>query len=255
MQPQLGWNVASCIGCLDCVNSCPESALRAEATGITRKTDTCVMCGKCVTACPSGAMFVYGRTASVSEILDDVEKDAIFYARSGGGLTLSGGEPLFQPEFARSLLIEARKRHINRAMETSAFARESIFLELAGLLDYLFVDVKCMDSGRHLRHTGQPNERILSNIRALRKEYPQLTLHLRTPVIPGFNDTEEDIVAIASFAKEAGASFYELLPYHKMGESKYACLSRHYPMADARLDEARFKKLQILASNITDLVH
>lgn len=246
--PDIAWNDTLCIGCQSCVQVCPQHALNFDADGIHKNHNLCIGCTACVHACPADAMFLYGGESRVKDIIDDVEKDSLFYARSGGGLTLSGGEPLFQPQFALALLREARERHIHRTMESCAFCSEETFLSAAALLNYLLVDVKCFDAKKHLQFTGQSNERILSNIRAVKQAFPNLKLHLRTPVIPGVNDTEQDITAIASFAKEVGAHAYELLPYHKMGESKYRFLGKDYPMGDATLDETHFKSLQTLAA-------
>lgn len=250
IRPDIGWNHTLCIGCGACVQACPRQALHAGAQGITRDSERCTGCMTCALACPAQAMFTYGRRRSVGEVLDDVEKDSLFYARSGGGLTLSGGEPLFQPRFALALLREAKLRRINRAMESCALCTEDIFLEAAGLLNYLLVDVKCLDSERHRRFTGQPNGRILSNIRAVRRAFPDLPLHLRTPVIPGVNDTEDDVRGMAAFAAEVNAAAYELLPYHRMGESKYRFLARTYPLGDVALDEEYFRRLQAAALEI-----
>lgn len=247
--PDIAWNDTLCIGCQSCVRTCPQHALSIDAHGIHKNHDLCIGCTSCVRACPAGAMFIYGAESRVKDVLDDVEKDSLFYGRSGGGITLSGGEPLFQPKFALALLREARERHIHRAMESCAFCSEDIFLAAAEQLNYLLVDVKCLDEEKHRHFTGQSNERILSNIRAVRQAFPSLKLHLRTPVIPGVNDTENDIAAIAAFARNIGAYAYELLPYHKMGESKYRFLGRAYPMGEAALNEDHFKTLQKLAAS------
>ncbi len=248
--PDIAWNDTLCIGCGSCVQACPEKALSLGPQGISKDRERCVGCMACVKVCPADAMFLYGAESRVKDILDEVEKDSLFYARSGGGLTLSGGEPLFQPRFALALLREARERRIHRAMESCALCPEDIFLEAAEQLNYLLVDIKCPDAEKHRLYTGHSNERIFSNIRAVRQAFPSLKLHLRTPVIPGINDTEDDIAALAAFAREAGAQAYELLPYHKMGESKYRFLGMEYPMGNAALDEARFKRLQELAAGI-----
>lgn len=248
--PDICWNDSLCIGCRSCIDACARKALSLTEKGIVRDGGLCAGCGACVTACPSLAMFAYGEEKTVAQVLDEVEKDSVFYARSRGGLTLSGGEAMAQPRFAIALLREARERRLNRAMETCALCAEDVFLEAASLLDYLFVDVKCLDSEKHRLFTGAPNERILSNIRAVRKAFPQLKLHLRTPVIPGVNDTEEEIAAIARFAREVGANDYELLAYHKMGENKYRFLGMEYPMGDVKLDEKHFDSLKKLAADI-----
>lgn len=248
--PDICWNDTLCIGCGSCIEICPRGALSRTEQGIVRSRERCDDCGLCVKACPALAMFVYGEEKTVQQVLDDVEKDSLFYARSSGGLTLSGGEAMAQPRFALALLREAKKRRLNRAMETCALCTEEDFLAAASLLDYLFVDVKCLDPDKHREFTGVPNERILSNIRAVREAFPGLKLHIRTPVIPGVNDNAEEIAAIARFAREVGAHQYELLAYHKMGENKYRFLGMEYPMGDVKLDEERFNELKALAADI-----
>ncbi|WP_298068484.1 glycyl-radical enzyme activating protein [uncultured Mailhella sp.] len=248
--PDIAWNHTLCIGCQSCVQVCPQHALSLDSQGLHKDHAHCIGCAACVHICPAAAMFRYGGESCVGDILDDVEKDSLFYARSGGGLTLSGGEPLFQPQFALALLREAQERHIHRAMESCACCPEETFLAAAELLNYLLVDVKSLNAEKHQAFTGQSNERILSNIQKVRQAFPDLKLHLRTPVIPGFNDTEKEIAAIAGFARDVGAHVYELLPYHKMGESKYRFLGKDYPMGDAALDETSFSSLQALAGRI-----
>lgn len=171
---------------------------------------------------------------------------ARIHARSCGGLTLSGGEPLMQYDFVE-LLTQAKERHIHRAIESSGFADTDKFLNIASLLNYLHMDVKHLDSKKHEFFTDQPNELILHNIEEVRKAFPSLPLHLRTPVIPGANDDDELIKNIAQFGKKIGAYEYELLPYHKMGQSKYHFLGLKYPMVDSELDEDKFHYLQAVA--------
>lgn len=241
-----GWNSELCQGCGACVAKCPQKALTLQASGLNRHAG-CSDCGACLDVCPAGAIMEYGRKKSVGEILDDVERDDAFYSRSGGGITLSGGEPLFQPVFALALLREARRRHIHRAMESCGVCAEDIFLQAASLLDYLLLDIKTLDSAKHREWTGASNEVALSNLAAARREFPSLRIHIRTPVIPGVNDTSEEIAAIASFAKRQGANTYEILQYHRMGAPKYKNLGRPYPMGDASLEDERFAKLQEVA--------
>ena len=246
LKPSFAWNDTTCIGCKICVNSCKSNALTFTEKGIVRNS-SCVHCFECVKQCPAKAMFLYGEAWSIDAILDEVEKDSLFYARSGGGLTLSGGEPLMQYDFVYELLTAAKARHIHRAMESSGFAETEKFLNIASLLNYLHMDIKHLDSKQHELFTGQPNERILHNIEEVRKTFPALPLHLRTPVIPDVNDDEELIKNIALYAKKVGASEYELLAYHKMGESKYHFMGLEYPMGDKKLDEDKFHYLQDVA--------
>jgi pyruvate formate lyase activating enzyme len=175
-----------------------------------------------------------GRPVSVDDVIRAVEEDSGFYVRSGGGLTVSGGEPLAQAEFVAKLLARARSRGLDTVVETSGLCPWESFERVAPHVDQIFYDIKCVDPARHRRETGVSNEVILENFRRLRTEFPEIAVVVRTPVIPGVNDREEDIRAIARFIGDAGgASAYELLPYHGFGEGKYHRLGRAYPLSRA----------------------
>ena len=261
-RPEPAHVIERCFACGRCAKACPEQAITLAPDGLHIQRDTCSTCSffsgeqsadalkaPCAGVCPDRALVVYGSRKTVREVLAEVEKDALFYSRSGGGMTVSGGEPLMQPDFLMALLRESRKRRIRTAIETSAFASESVFLAVMPLLDTLLVDIKHPDSDRHREVTGVPNEPILRNIRAAREHFPSLPITIRTPVIPGINDSEEVIREIAAFAHELGTN-YELLPYHRLGEAKYTALGRRFPMEGATLDEALFARLQTIASGI-----
>ena len=255
MKYELGYNRDKCLACGTCVRICPEDALTLSPEGVNIDRTRCSMDQLCSRACPAEALTVYGTRRSVEDILNDVEQDSVFYARSGGGMTLSGGEPLAQPEFALALLSEARKRRIHRALETCAFVPEETMLRAAELLNYLLIDIKCMDSEKHRNGTGVPNDRILSNIRAVRAAFPSLPIHIRTPVVPGFNDNDEDIRAIAEFVRESGCARYEPLAYHRLGTQKYRFLGLDYPLGDKELSEERFERLRQIAASLCPAPH
>lgn len=260
LRVELGYNADKCLGCSACARACGRGALSLTPHGVVLDKTICPL-GEgrreeggasggrppCVRACPAQALNVYGVWRTVDDVLAEVEADNVFYARSGGGLTLSGGEALAQPGFALALLREAKKRRIHRALETCSLVPREVLLEACNLLNYVLMDVKCLDADKHKAFTGVGNERILSNIRAVRKACPQLPMHIRTPVIPGFNDTPDDIRGIAAFARDIGATRCELLPYHRMGEQKYRFLGLDYPMGEASLDETAFARLQAMA--------
>jgi pyruvate formate lyase activating enzyme len=165
---------------------------------------------------------------SVGAVLDEVERDRIFYEHSGGGMTLSGGEPLSQPEFAVALLRGARAGGIHAAVETAGWAEPATVSEVLIEADLILYDLKHMDSAKHLAATGVPNHRILRN--AELASQLDVEMAVRTPVVPGFNDKLDDIMAIGRFALGLGITDMHLLPYHKYGVPKYANLRREYQL-------------------------
>ncbi|GHU37396.1 pyruvate formate lyase-activating protein [Clostridia bacterium] len=234
-EPEISYVPDKCIGFADCgfcADSCTASAIHHDAyTGkAVIDRDKCTSCLNCAEICPSKAIKTEGRVYSVSEILSVVEKDAMFYRRGGGGLTVSGGEPLMHGKFLIPLLKEAQRRRINTAIETCGFANYDTLREAAKYLDTIFYDIKSANSGKHLKYTGCGNELILDNFTRLCDDFPDLEKTVRTPVIPGFNDAAGDIDAIRGIIKGKPGVSFETLPYHRFGEGKYKALGRKYEM-------------------------
>ena len=172
---------------------------------------------------------IVGQDVTVGEIIDIVERDRIYYRRSGGGLTLSGGESLTQPDFAVALLKAAKERGINTAMESTGFADFSVISRYLPYLDLYLMDIKHMNSAKHKEFTSQPNELILENARKITDAGTRLIV--RTPVIPTFNATKEEIGEIAKFASSLkGVTQIHILPYHRIGTDKYKGLNRDYSL-------------------------
>lgn len=245
--PELGWSENECIGCQSCVRDLKE--LQCEFSTQDKliwnnqvKIDE-ELAEKVKRICPAKALYVIGERKSAEEIVQQVEKDMAFYKTSGGGMTVSGGEPLLQPEFTLELLKEAKKRNIHTCIETSGLASWEKFRPILETLDYLVMDVKCFSSEKHKAYTGTGNEVILENLQRIRKVFPDLPVRIRTPVIPGFNDTEEELSQIASLTSKLNCE-YELLKYHRLGEPKYVSLHRTYLMGDVELDNAEFERLK-----------
>lgn len=176
----------------------------------------------------NGRKKIVGKDVTVEEVMEEVEKDRHYYQRSGGGMTLSGGECLAQPDFASALLRAAKERGINTAIESTANAEYSQIEKLLPYLDTYLMDIKHMNSSKHQEFTGRPNELILENARKLAKDARRLIV--RTPVIPTFNATVEEIREIARFAKSIGVNEMHILPYHRLGKDKYAGLGREYSL-------------------------
>lgn len=253
--PELAYNHNKCIGaheCQICKQFCTAGAIKeGENDKVKIDRSQCTNCGECAEICPSKALEVFGKYMSVEEVLKIVEEDSIFYARSGGGLTLSGGEPLLQAEFVYKLLKEAKERGMDTAIETCGYVDWKKAEPVFKYLNTVFFDIKCVDGNKHKQFTGLSNEIILSNFIKLCQLYPKTPIIVRTPVVPGFNDTEEDIFAIANFIKGIPHVTYELLPYHRFGESKYTYLGKQYLLTGVEKPaEERMKALRSIVSSV-----
>ncbi len=250
---EVAYNSNKCIGveeCYRCGAVCPTQAIQKTTGGkIAIDRQSCSSCYACVDACPSKALHLFGAPMGLAEILKIVEQDSAFYSRSGGGLTISGGEPLIQAEFVGELLREAKRRRINTAMETCGYGEWSKLDSVAPFLDTILFDIKTIDPVKHEEFTGVSNELILENLLKLRQAFPKLDIWVRTPLVPGFNDTEEEVGAILDFIRQIPDVHYELLPYHRMGQSKYQFLDRDYPMGDVKLSDDRANALKEFAKD------
>jgi pyruvate formate lyase activating enzyme len=185
-----------------------------------------------VESCPAGALQYTGREVSVEEVVEEVLQDKNYYDLSKGGVTLSGGEPLMQPEFSKAVLEGCKLMGIHTAIETSLFAPwESVEMVLP-YVDLIMFDIKHIESSVHKRVTGVSNELILENARKLLFE-AKVPLIVRTPIVPTVNDSGEVVVKIAEFIRgSSNLEYYELLPFHKLGQSKYQNLGLEYPAKD-----------------------
>lgn len=183
---------------------------------------------------------------SVEQVISRVEEDSVFYSRSGGGLTLGGGDPMYQPVFTVRLLAEAKHRRIHTTMETCGFVRWGLLEEACRHLDVLLYDIKSMDTEKHKAFTGRSNRTILENLRRVREGFPGLPIVVRTPLIPGFNDSEAEIAAILTRIGEMPGVTYEALPYHRLGMPKYESLGRPYAMGERRLSKGILRRIRKL---------
>lgn len=223
MRPQMAWYAAKCLGCGNCVNGCPTRARKSVEE--FPDTDLCGLCGACVQICPVYALERIGTQWEVSELAYHLEKDSMYFKSSGGGVTLSGGEPLLQWQFTLELIHALKTAGIHTAIETSGFASNEIFNAVIGAVDFVIMDLKHYDSAVHQKVTGADNVQILENFGYLAVSGKPCII--RTPVIPGVNDTSRDILAIAELACRAkGLIHYELMPYHRLGTGKLESLGR-----------------------------
>jgi pyruvate formate lyase activating enzyme len=250
-RPELGILSGLCKSCGRCVEACPKGAI-SLLPGSEPMTDRarCVLCGACEQTCPHRARKIYGRTVSASDLMAEVEKDAPFYVRSGGGVTFSGGEPTLQHDLLLELLNACRAKYIHTAVETCGFVRDDEkFDALLPLVDLFLYDIKCIDDEKHRRFTGVTNETILRNARRIASSGGKMVV--RVPLIPGFNDTRDDIEAIGDFVLSLiSVKEVNLLPYHELGKSKYGMLGREYGLEGApALTDERVQELRSILVN------
>ena len=224
---QILYDDRTCVHCKACVHTCPQGAIRADGKDrIHVDFHSCRGCLQCVGACPGRALSGEGEYKTVGEVFTVCMQDVDFYEESHGGVTISGGEGLSQPDFVEALLARLKEKHIHTAVETTGFVPPQVFQRLAPQFDLLLFDVKHYSPERHQAGTGVRNEGIIENLTWAHEQ--GLSILPRIPVIPGFNDSLEDAEGIAALLKRIGLSRAQLLPFHQMGERKYELLNRDY---------------------------
>lgn len=242
-RPEIAFYPDLCIGCAACVEACPNGAQTMDPVKIRR--ELCTGCGACADACYAGSLVKFGDRITVEEVIREVEKDRLLLETSGGGVTLSGGEPVAQSQFASELLRSLKREGYHTALDTSGYAPWEVLEDVARHADLVLYDLKHMDPRAHEELTGAPNDLILSNLRSLSQQGSK-TIIVRLPVIPGLNDSNENIEATAKFLGGLGGiEAVELLPYHNLGATKYEALGWEYllshldPPTGERLEEMR----------------
>ena len=216
---QISFLPQRCIGCGNCFEKCPHQAHRmVDEVHVLDRTE-CRVCGTCTDTCYSGALEIVGRDVTVEEVIAEVIRDQPFYACSGGGMTLSGGEPILQIDFTEALLRTAKEEGLHCAIETSGHGHFSRFERIFPYVDLYLYDIKEMDNERHIDFTGVPNALILSNLKELHSRGAQIILRL--PIIPGYNDRDDHFRDVASLVKSLpNLAGVEIMPYHPLGTSK-----------------------------------
>jgi pyruvate formate lyase activating enzyme len=218
---EISCSESRCIACDACLLACHEAL---------KPRESCILCGACSEACPTGARTLVGRSMTVNDVVREVMRDRMFFEDSGGGVTFSGGEPLAQPQFLKALLARFRAQEIRTAVDTAGLCPTETLLDLAPLVDLFLFDLKCVDGDRHLQGTGVANAGVLENLTQLLAVHDNIWI--RVPVVPGFNDSLEEMRAIAELAAASGAVRRVcLLPYHASWAAKPERFGKQVPDA------------------------
>ncbi len=231
---EIAFQVAKCVRCGECQRVCPEHAVSLDYPHRVHR-ERCTLCGLCVSFCPTGALEIIGREVTVTEVVQVVERDTLFYEESEGGVTISGGEPLVQFPFTLALVSALKERRFHVAVDTAGYSGEKNddykkLETLARRADLLLYDVKLIDRAKHKYYVGVDNQVILHHVRRLFSLFSQKIL-LRYPLIPGINDTPRDIELLIDFLRDFPGGVVELLPYHRLGVNKYLRLGKTCELA------------------------
>jgi pyruvate formate lyase activating enzyme len=230
-EPELMLRDGRCDRCGDCIPACVPGALSLNHRALRLERSRCDLCGACVSVCVAGALEIAGREVSVAQVIEEIDRDLVYYDESGGGVTFSGGEPLSQAEFLLELLRACRERGIRTALDTCGHAPPAVFQSVAPFVDLFLYDLKIMDAARHLEFTGLTNEMIHDNLRWLSGQDADVVI--RFPLLPGINDDAENVRALGAFLAALARRYpVDILPYHRLGLGKYASLGREPRLPD-----------------------
>ena len=237
---QLEWFEHKCIGCKTCIETCKQEALSLDGDGLHIDRDKCISCGECEEACPSTALHMLGKWWNLDDLFHEVRKDKAYYLKSKGGITVSGGEPTTQPYALLKFLKKCKEDGISTALDTCGYTSKEVYERLLPFVDLVLLDIKEIESEKHKEFTDVPNERILENAIWI-KEYLKKNnkeMWIRTPIIPGYTATEENISGIGKFIVEKLANFpsrWDLLSFNRLCVDKYSRLDLDWILKDEPL--------------------
>lgn len=228
-QAQKLYTAERCIGCGECVKVCPQQALELTQEGVRTDPQRCTLCGNCARVCPTKALEISGEEKSIDELMTIIEREQHLFDQSGGGVTVSGGEPLLFPDYLFELFDRCGERKIHRALDTAGHVPEKNLLAAADCTELFLFDLKLIDGERHQRFTGVDNRLILSNLRALATTRAQI--QIRIPLIKGINTADADLKEFAEVIADLPGEkkTVALLPYHAIAVHKYRKLGSNYP--------------------------
>lgn len=217
-----------CTGCGVCIKRCPQGALSMVDNKVVRDTKKCELCGNCTDFCPRSAREYVGQDVTVRELMKEINKDAIFYEQSGGGVTFSGGEPMTQAKFLLEMLKACKEKGYHTTVDVSGYGRWEDFQSILDYVDLFLFDVKLMNDEAHKKYMGLSNKEIFENLKKLSDA--GTNMYVRMPIIAGVNDDDENIRLSIEFLKKIHLQHVNLLPYHKMGMEKYRRLNLTYQL-------------------------
>lgn len=226
--PEIAHREVICQKCGRCAEMCPSGAIAVEESGWKINRGLCNLCGRCVKVCIRGALNIIGKKLTPEEVMIEIERDMEYYKVSGGGVTLSGGEPLVQPRFARALFTLCVEKGIHTCLDTSGYGSTQALEDLMPVTNLVYFDLKHPDSKRHEELTGRDNLRILKNLEKISNK--GVPVVVRFPLVPGINDDWEALDGIGRIMKGMGLRRLHVLPYHRLGVGKYKMLGRTYEL-------------------------
>ncbi len=248
-KPLLEWLEHKCIGCEICIETCKQHALSLDKDGLHINRDKCISCGECVEECPSTALHMFGTWWDLDDLFHEINKDRVYYSKSGGGITVSGGEPTLQPEFVLALLRKCKENGISTALDTCGYTSKATYEKLLPYVDLILLDIKEIDEKKHRNFTGVSNENILENAKWLASYVKKHNkkIWIRTPLIPNYTATETNIKGIGEFVVNELNNIperWDLLSFNNLCKDKYERLDINWSLKDIHLmDREKIEKL------------